>query len=574
MEDIESGRPTLSACMIVKNEEKFLPQCLESIKAAVDEIIVVDTGSMDRTVEIAESYGARVFHHLWKNNFSEARNYSLQQATGDWILVIDADERLEKRDIPILRAVLRRKEYNSIIFAVLSELPTGISMNHSQRVFRRGSGHYEGIVHNQLICEGDVLITGIRLYHYGYNLSDAQMREKYKRTENLLKQQLAENPKNAFAWMNLTRIYKCQELWEDAINAAEEVLKLDPNPDAYQMVMYDMAYSAFKMGNYEKSEKACAELLKAYPENLDGTFLLGSVNVCKEDYQKAIRYYMRYIELSEQRRSYKYTNLIVDTYGSQAQAWNNIGSCYINLGQADRAVIAYQKAIAHNNRDPVYYENLAHVFLSQNRLDKAIKLLEEAVNLDIATGHIYYQMGEIYRSQRRINLAIDHFRKALQMDSSNVRCYADLGGLLIIQGRLEEAKAILNEAFALQPEHPAVLHNLAIVSMRLQKKENCAKYINKVMELKGISAGQYMSMGDDWAVMKEYETAIPFYERCLQSDPDNSTALINLATCYAELGRYESAFIGYRAALAKKPNDPTIIRNLLTMKEAITRSIT
>ena len=89
-----NGRPSLSACMIVKNEEKFLAQCLNSIKDAVDEIIIVDTGSTDKTVEIAQSFGAKVYHHPWRNSFSEARNHSLSYATCDWILQIDADEAL------------------------------------------------------------------------------------------------------------------------------------------------------------------------------------------------------------------------------------------------------------------------------------------------------------------------------------------------------------------------------------------------------------------------------------------------------------------------------------------------
>ena len=93
-------KKTISLCMIVKDEEEFLPGCLESVKEAVDEIIIVDTGSTDRTVEIAKSYGAKVYFHPWENDFSKARNYSISYATGDWIMYLDADEELFKEDIP------------------------------------------------------------------------------------------------------------------------------------------------------------------------------------------------------------------------------------------------------------------------------------------------------------------------------------------------------------------------------------------------------------------------------------------------------------------------------------------
>ena len=77
---------SISLCMIVKNEEENLPRCLDSVRDVVDEIVIVDTGSTDRTVEIAESYGAKVFYHPWEGSFSKARNYSLKYATCDWIL--------------------------------------------------------------------------------------------------------------------------------------------------------------------------------------------------------------------------------------------------------------------------------------------------------------------------------------------------------------------------------------------------------------------------------------------------------------------------------------------------------
>src|SRR4030066_1633675 len=105
----KSSRPTISVCMIVKNEEKFLAQCLKSVKDATDEIIIVDTGSADKTVEIAQSFGAKVYHHPWRNSFSEARNHSISYAVCDWILQIDADESLEQADIPLFHSLIRTR---------------------------------------------------------------------------------------------------------------------------------------------------------------------------------------------------------------------------------------------------------------------------------------------------------------------------------------------------------------------------------------------------------------------------------------------------------------------------------
>ena len=100
-------KPRLSVCMIVKNEERFLGQCLASVKGLADELIIIDTGSTDRTVEIAREHGAQVGHFEWCNDFAAARNASIAPATGDWILFLDADEELssaEKQTLPTLLA--------------------------------------------------------------------------------------------------------------------------------------------------------------------------------------------------------------------------------------------------------------------------------------------------------------------------------------------------------------------------------------------------------------------------------------------------------------------------------------
>ncbi|MFH1624068.1 MAG: glycosyltransferase family 2 protein, partial [Pseudomonadota bacterium] len=109
----EFGNPkssTLSLCMIVRDEEDCLPHCLNSVRSIVDEIIIVDTGSTDKTIQIAKDFGAKVIQHPWKNDFAEARNVSLQHAACDWILVLDADEIIAERDLWKIERLIRDKK--------------------------------------------------------------------------------------------------------------------------------------------------------------------------------------------------------------------------------------------------------------------------------------------------------------------------------------------------------------------------------------------------------------------------------------------------------------------------------
>ena len=114
------GRPLISLCMITKNEERHLARCLSSVRKIVDEIIVVDTGSEDNTVAIALAYGAKIFEYEWDNNFSGARNHALAQATGDWVLILDADECIAPQDREQLRSVLSRSGNDPVAFSVMT----------------------------------------------------------------------------------------------------------------------------------------------------------------------------------------------------------------------------------------------------------------------------------------------------------------------------------------------------------------------------------------------------------------------------------------------------------------------
>ena len=113
-------KPSVSLCMIVKNEEKFLPQCLDSLKPIVDEIIVVDTGSTDRTKDIATVYGAQVFGFNWNDDFAAARNFSIAKARGEWILIMDADEVISPMDYTAFRKLINKKSLDPSAYSIVT----------------------------------------------------------------------------------------------------------------------------------------------------------------------------------------------------------------------------------------------------------------------------------------------------------------------------------------------------------------------------------------------------------------------------------------------------------------------
>ena len=186
--------PALTLCMIVKNEERYLADCLDSVKDVADEIVVVDTGSSDSTIEIAQKYNANIYYFDWVNDFSAARNFALGKSTGEWILYLDADERLDEKSIPELKKIISSSQKIGYYCNVLSiDRETG--RDHSLRYVRLFCNYpgvrFTGKVHEQiepsLLESGVALINSkILINHIGYNVGKEEKQGKAKRNLSLL----------------------------------------------------------------------------------------------------------------------------------------------------------------------------------------------------------------------------------------------------------------------------------------------------------------------------------------------------------------------------------------------------
>ncbi len=571
---ISRGRPTLSACMIVKNEEKFLPQCLQSIKDAVDEIVIVDTGSTDKTVEIAQSFGARVYYHPWKNSFSEARNHSLNYATRDWILQIDADEALEQADISLLHKLITVDSYNAIFVAIYSDLPGGRSKHYYTRVFRRGKAHFEGIVHNQLIFEGKAFQSEIRFYHYGYNLSESEMRRKYKRTGDLLRQQLAENPNNIFVIANLIRNYRNEYNFEKVIELGEKGLNIslsqtDFNSQSQRQRIYlDLAYALLNTDQIDRAEEICKEAIKENPDSLDILFVLGEILLKKEAFADALQYFKKYLIAKDKENKKPIFNLsIVDAYYYECKAYDNIGVCYEGLGLINDAEVAYKKAIELNNREPLYYSNLASLYVSQNRLEDAENMASAALKLGTNNHQIYLLLGKIQAMRKKPYEAIHTVKQLLQKDSKNIHAHIFLINLQIEANLLSEAEETLKKINSPHPDHLGLKCIAERIKYKKGDKKSVVQFINNILSSSPSHSSVYHDLGNLCIETEEYEKAIELLEKHLKTSPTDATVITNIATCYARLGKLESAMIGLQAALKIDPGCNYALQNLVALKK-------
>ncbi|MDQ2813538.1 MAG: glycosyltransferase [Actinomycetota bacterium] len=221
----------LSAALIARDEERFLGSCLRSLEGLVDEIVVVDTGSGDRTPEIARGAGARVYQRSWTDDFSAARNQALDLARGEWILYIDADERVRAGTADGLRAQLGNPAY--IGHRVLLHPRPGHSPYWELRLFRNDPAlRFRGIIHENIwpaiesrraATGGLIGQTKLVMDHEGY---EGDQHRKHLRNLPLLERSLAQDPSRVFSWCHLATIRGALGDEAGAARAWEEAIRL------------------------------------------------------------------------------------------------------------------------------------------------------------------------------------------------------------------------------------------------------------------------------------------------------------------------------------------------------------
>jgi len=269
----------ISAALIVLNEERFLEGCLRSLAGIVDDIVVVDTGSSDRSRAIAAANRARVFDHAWHDDFAAARNQALDHAIGDWILYIDADERLRPYD----RAVLERELADSRLCAAMVRFypRTGFTAYRELRLFRRDPAiRFRGAMHETVVPDIERIIAsgqGVRgnseltIDHIGY---DGDQSHKTERNLRLLIKELQVQPGRAYLWWHLGAIYRdldriadAEAAWLQGIEIARRSGASRPE-DAWCFAECFAELAKSRLLNGEDATMLIAEAHRFNPENL------------------------------------------------------------------------------------------------------------------------------------------------------------------------------------------------------------------------------------------------------------------------------------------------------------------
>lgn len=264
----------ISASLIVKNEQDHLRSCLDSIKG-VDEIVIVDTGSQDNTIAIAKEYTDKVYHgeeYLWQDNFAHSRNQSLSLCTGDWVLIIDADEVLEEGGIEKLRDAISKATKTGLYFNTVSA-SNHVQVHQSIRAFKRECGRWEGRAHNYLTCLSTESVN-ITMY-YGYSTAH---NIDPNRTLRILKSACEENPNLTRERYYLAREYWYRKDYDTALYHYQEYVAhstfLGEKVDAY----LTMARCCWLTQRGDLARKYCLDAIKLNPDFKEALLFMSEIH--------------------------------------------------------------------------------------------------------------------------------------------------------------------------------------------------------------------------------------------------------------------------------------------------------
>ncbi len=552
-------QPTLSLCMIVKNEAANLPACLDSLGSLPTEIIIVDTGSTDDTVEVARRYGAKVYHFPWIGDFAAARNESLRHATGEWIMWFDADFRLLPGHADRIRAALTSGQADAFLVNVRS-LPAEGAAGQSEwtllaMMFRNRPGvRFEGAVHEQilpsLLALGMVPVrTDIAVDHTGY-ADPARLRQKAARNLELIEAELARDPDNPMQRFQLAQTYGALERYPEAIAEARKLLGSTRLPIGLRFPVFCYIVQAHLLS---KDYPAVLELAEQGEKLFPGRRYLAALAA---QAHRGLKQWDEAIADLETALARPATPL--DLLGIEEEIGDGIleamlGDCHLDAGRPAEAVTHYRAAMYLGWDTPGTAINCARALVFAGDLDSALGLLEQTIDRhpNLAPAHRALGMARLQAGQ--MAAAIQALERAVALDDTHAETWARLAAACVDAGDSARAEAAAGRAVALAPEPAETWLALGTIFERLGADDRALACFARAAELAPASPAAYTHLGSAFLKAGDLAQAEMCLEAAVTLAPEDANALDGLGFVYLKQGRYEPAALLLGAAVQADP---------------------
>ncbi|MBE9155686.1 tetratricopeptide repeat protein [Nodosilinea sp. LEGE 06152] len=378
----------ISLCMIVKDEAASLALTLASVQGVVGETIVVDTGSTDDTAAIARSSGAKVYSFDWANDFAAARNESLRHATGDWVLVLDADEVLLPTTAQVLQALDRGQPLGDVAAEdVLALNLLRLELGAPQapytlitRCFRRlpeisfSRPYHETVDDSVAELQAQaprwqvITLAEVALHHTGYDPTVVVQRGKFDRARTIMEAYLADHPNDGYLLNKLAALYVESDQAEAALPLLDRALTQEAALD--ELTRYELHYHR-ALAHANRPEQATSDYQAALAQPIPPRLKLGawvnygSLKKAQGDFEAAIDLFQQAIAADP----------------TLAVAHYNLGTAHRARGYLDEAIAAYRSAIALDPNYAAAHQNLGVALFKLGQLPEALQAFQRAIAL-------------------------------------------------------------------------------------------------------------------------------------------------------------------------------------------------
>ena len=517
-------RPRLSAVVIARDEEAVLGRCLASLRGAVDEVVVLDTGSTDHTLPLAWRCGASVYRGEWRDSFADARNEALACARGEWILWIDADEELVAAPEAV-RALMDAEgdAYDVEIESLVDDRADGDRFVHSTlRLFRRGEGtRWEGRVHEQVVdlAGPRVRVEGPFLRHHGYRPAIMAAKDKASRTIRLLERSLEECPEEPFASFNLANALlvagKPEAAYPHAVCATRGMppgaeygmlawhvrLQCAPEPLADAdladaagwggpCVEFERAQTLLRRGESEAALAAADRALSlAWPEGAAGDrgvaghkarllraqalLDLGRDAEALAEVELALPADPGYgptrrLRAEARRRAglphAEDLRLAWEAAPDEIGLWAAWTQACEAEGDPAGLVAAYAALAGRQEPSAAVLVNWGRALEDSGQPDRALELFEEAVWRAPDDANACLNCADALGRRAEWSAAAHLYETALRLDAGNAQAWFALGNAYAHAGHADAALRAYDRCLALHPDHAPATHNRAVVA--------------------------------------------------------------------------------------------------------------
>lgn len=454
------GQNRVSVCLIIKDEERFIAQCLETIKALAWEIIVVDTGSTDRTVEIARSFGAKIFNFEWCDDFAAARNASLEHATGDWILYLDADETLGPTDREQLMTELNAADVIAYDIPFVENARPEMGRWHCQRLFRNAPGlHFVSRIHEQIAhavrafreeFKLQVKYSKAIIRHFGYSDKVDQDRAKNSRNLRLLELAKDDRPNDPnilgkYA-LELSRAGRSDDAANTAVQAVHKMFAL-PRSQLSPAFCEGFLTEAATVLNLAGRHKEVVGIfsnpwLRNYPLTASHHFMAGYALMHLSDPQRAADHFKECLRKRSQPTLSPVHKDILESGPNHC-----LGICLNKLGCVEQAEKSFLEGLEQEPQSKGLRVELARFYRSRGNLVEALRVLCAGIEHCGRDTNYWRIGGDIVLSEPALlEVALDWTAEALKTHSQNTALIEQRAEALLLAGHGETALSFWQQA--------------------------------------------------------------------------------------------------------------------------------